>query len=103
MKWTLPSESIYKGNFDAAFFDASRYAGIGVGFRDFQGQIIAALSHKIPLVQSVELAEAMIAHRAMLFAKELSLFDVEIEGGLLKGSHCPEYAEEVWNFIWSCD
>ena len=70
---------------------------------NFQGQIIAALSQKIPLIQSVELVEAMTARRAMLFAKELSLFDVEIEGGLLKGSHCPEYAEEVWNFIWSCD
>ncbi|KAK7854750.1 hypothetical protein CFP56_031078 [Quercus suber] len=45
------------------------------------GQIIAALSRKIPLVQSVELANAMAARRALVFAKELSLFDVEIEGG----------------------
>ena len=28
----------------------------------------------------MELVEAMVAHRVMLFAKELSLFDVEIEG-----------------------
>ena len=44
------------------------------------GQVITALSQKIPLVQSVELAEAMAARWALLFAKELSLFDVEIEG-----------------------
>ena len=80
MKWSLSSESIHKGNFDAAFFDASGYAGIGVVFHDFHGQIIAALSHKIPLVQSIELVEAMAARYAMVFAKELSLFDVEIEG-----------------------
>ena len=80
VKWSPPSESVYKGNFDAAFFDASGSAGIGVVFRDFQGQIIAVLSRKIPLVQSVELAEAMAARRALLFAKELSLFDVEMEG-----------------------
>ena len=49
-------------------------------FHDFHGQIIAALSHKIPLVQSIELVEAMAARYAMVFAKELSLFDVEIEG-----------------------
>lgn len=80
VQWSPPSELTYKGNFDAAFFDASRCAGIGVVFCDFQGQIIATLSQKIPLVQSVELAEAMAACRAMLFAKELSLFNVEIEG-----------------------
>ena len=39
---------------------------------NFQGQIIAALSQKIPLIQSVELVEAMTARRAMLFAKELA-------------------------------
>ena len=52
-----------------AFFDASGYAGIGVVFCDFQGQIITVLSHKIPLVQLMELAEAMAACRAMVFAK----------------------------------
>ena len=55
-------------------------AGIGVVFPDHLGQIIAALSQRIPLVQSVELAEAKAAPRALLFAKELSLFNVEIEG-----------------------
>ena len=80
VSWSPPTESVYKGNFDAAFFDTSGCAGVGVVFRDSQGQVIAALSQKIPLVQSVELAEAMAARRALLFAKELSLFDVEIEG-----------------------
>ena len=71
---------VYKGNFDAAFFDTTGCAGIGVVFRDFQGQVIATLSQKIPLVQSVELAKAMVARWARLFAKELILFDVEMEG-----------------------
>ncbi|KAK7838084.1 hypothetical protein CFP56_020237 [Quercus suber] len=34
---------------------------------------------KLPLVQSVELAEALAARRVLLFAKELSLFSVELE------------------------
>jgi len=54
--------------------------GIGVVFHDYTGNIIAALSQKIPLVQSMELAEALAARRAVVFAKELSLFNVEIEG-----------------------
>ena len=48
--WSPSSEQIYKGNFDAAFFDALGYAGIGMVFRDHMGQIIAALSQKIPLI-----------------------------------------------------
>ena len=48
-------------------------------FRDHIGQIIAALSQNLPLVQSVELAEALAARRVLLFAKELSLFSVELE------------------------
>ncbi|XP_030928675.1 uncharacterized protein LOC115954851 [Quercus lobata] len=80
VSWSPPTESVYKGNFDAAFFDTSGCTGVGVVFHDFQGQVITALSQKIPLVQSVELVEAMAARRALLFAKELSLFDVEIEG-----------------------
>ncbi|KAL0016497.1 hypothetical protein SO802_003566 [Lithocarpus litseifolius] len=78
--WSLPFEQNYKGNFDVAFFDDSGCAVIGVVFRDHMGQIIATLSQRIPLVQSVELAEAMAARHALLFAKELSLFNVEIEG-----------------------
>ena len=78
------TEQHYKGNFDAAFFDASGCAGIGVVFRDHMSQVIAALSQKIPLVQPVELAEALAARRAVGFALELSLFStlfsVELEG-----------------------
>ena len=48
--WSPSSEQIYKGNFDAASFDALGYAGIGMVFRDHMGQIIAALSQKIPLI-----------------------------------------------------
>ena len=48
--WSPSSELIYKGNFDAAFFDALGYAGIGMVFHDHMGQIIVALSQKIPLI-----------------------------------------------------
>ena len=80
VRWCPSPEQHYKGNFDAAFFDASGCAGIRVVFRDHTGQVIVALSQKIPLVQTVELAEALAARRAVGSALELSLFSVEIEG-----------------------
>ena len=55
------------------------YARIGVVFRDHVGQIISALSQRIPLIHSMELAEAMATRHAILFAKELSLFNAKIE------------------------
>ena len=44
-------------------------------FRDSLGNVITALSQKIVYTSSVELAEAMAARRAVVLAKELSLFD----------------------------
>ena len=80
MCWCPSPEQHYKGNFDAAFFYASGCAGIGVVFCDHTGQVIAALSRKILLVQTVELVKALAARRAVGFALELSLFSVELEG-----------------------
>ena len=61
MHWTRPPDGLYKLNFDAALFEGSGYAGIGVAIRDSRGAIIGALSLKIPLPHSVELAEALAA------------------------------------------
>ena len=73
-------EQNYKCNFDGALFDALACVGIGVVFWDHIENIIATLIQEIPLVQSTELAEALVARGVVVFAKELSLFNVEIEG-----------------------
>ena len=52
--------------------------------RDADGLIIAALSQIIPLPSSVDLVEALAARRALLFAQELCLGHVEVEGDSLK-------------------
>lgn len=80
VRWIPPSEQNYKGNFDAALFDDSGCAGVGVVFRDHRSQVIASLSQKIRLVRTVELAEALATRCAVQFAKELNLFYMEIEG-----------------------
>ena len=82
--WTKPPRDFYKANFDAALFDSSNMAGIGVVIRDYNGNVIGALSQKIALPQSIEHAEALAASRAVAFAKELSLFEVIFEGDCLR-------------------
>ena len=60
------------------------YAGLGVVIRDCNVNIIAALSQKIKLPHSVETVEALAAQKAAIFAKELSIFKVVVEGNCLR-------------------
>jgi len=55
-----------------------------VAFRDHSGSIVAALSQRIESFHSIELAEALAAKRAVMLARELSLFDVIFEGDCLR-------------------
>lgn len=47
-------------------------------------QVIATLSQKIGLPRTVEMAEALAARRAVEFTRDLSLFDVILEGDCLR-------------------
>ena len=46
--------------------------------------MLAALNQKVGLVQSVEMAKALVARRAVVFARELSFFEVHVEGDYLR-------------------
>ena len=84
VRWSPPPVGCNKGNFDAAIFDGLDCAGVGVVFRDSFGNVIAALIQLIGHAPSVDLAEALAARRAVALAKELSLFDVIVEGDCLR-------------------
>ena len=51
---------------------------------DHTGNVIAALSQKIGSTQSIEMAKALASRRAVIFARELSLFNVIIKGDCLR-------------------
>lgn len=80
VKWSPPAEGGYKANFDAAFFENSEMAGLGVVIRDSSGNVMGALSQKITKPHSVEHAEALAVRRAVILVKELMLFQVCFEG-----------------------
>lgn len=50
MRWTPPPAACYKINFDAAILDGYNLVGLGVVCRDFEGNVLAALSQKVGLV-----------------------------------------------------
>ena len=66
------------------FWKVQNLVEIGVVCKDCEGHVSAALSQNVALVQSVEMAEALAARRVVEFARELSFFDVQIEGDCLR-------------------
>ncbi|KAL0001451.1 hypothetical protein SO802_015232 [Lithocarpus litseifolius] len=84
VKWSSPAEGLYKVNFDGAVFEDQACAGLGVVIRDSVGLVISALSQKIRLPSSVVMVEALTTRRAVMFAKEISVFRVVVEGDSLQ-------------------
>ena len=84
LRWKPPDFGLYKINFDGAVFGDQVSAGIGVVIRDWEGQIITALSQKVWYPGSVDLIEALAACRAISFAKELNIHQMVIEGDSLQ-------------------
>ena len=84
LRWKPPDSGLYKINFDGALFADQGSAGIGVVIRDWEGQVIAALSEKVRHPGSVDLVEALAMRRAISFAKELSIHQMVIEGDSLR-------------------
>jgi hypothetical protein len=80
VRWKLPVTNYYKINFDGAIFKESKSRGIGVVIRDNTGMVIATLNQKVHGTHMVEMIKALAARRAIIFAKEVGIDDVEVEG-----------------------
>ena len=80
VKWSPPVEEYYKVNFDGTVFRGEEKAGIGVIIRNSQGMVMASLSQKISLPQTVVELETLAATRAIEFSIELGFSMVILEG-----------------------
>ncbi|XP_065635520.1 uncharacterized protein LOC136070080 [Quercus suber] len=75
-----PSNGLLKINFDGASFRAVNKSGIGVVIRNGQGMVLASLSEKLPRAYSPEEVETLVAARAFVFAREIGVDNVVLEG-----------------------
>ena len=73
MKCSPSLGEAYKTNYDGAVFEDLGEAGIGVVVSNATGEVIAALSEKIPYPDSVDLVEVLAARRAVRFIVELGM------------------------------
>uniref|UniRef100_A0A7N2QZ17 RNase H type-1 domain-containing protein n=1 Tax=Quercus lobata TaxID=97700 RepID=A0A7N2QZ17_QUELO len=101
VKWSPLAESVYKVNFDRAGFEDQACARLGVVVKDLAGLIIGALSQKIRFPGSMVMVEALAACRAVLFAKEISVFRVVVEGGFSASNQGCQFRKAVQDSIWA--
>jgi len=77
--WIPPIYPLYKVNFDGATFKKLGAAGLLV-VHDHTGSVIGASAERIQLSSSPAVVEALACRRALYFVKELSIFEVSVEG-----------------------
>jgi ribonuclease HI len=102
VKWKPPVFNSFKANFDGAFSKESNAGGIGVVIRDKQGLVIATLSQKVHVCHSADMVEALAAKRAVHFAIEVGLTDVEFQGDaetLIRDLNSPEVIHNAYGLV----
>ena len=78
-KWSPPHQGRFKVNVDGAVFTSLKSCGIGVVIRNEAGQIMGALSRYLPLPLGALEVEAKAMEEGINLARDLGLWEVEIE------------------------
>ena len=79
-RWFPPTSDVCKVNFNAAFFQSSNLAGLGVVVHDSSGVVIGSLSVSISLRSSEAELKALACLRAVQFSSEIGITRVVFEG-----------------------
>ena len=79
-RWKPPPHGWYKINIDGATFKDEGHSGLGIIVRNDRGEIMGALSKRIRFPLGALEAEAKAAECGVIFAWELGLREVIIEG-----------------------
>ena len=82
-RWKPPDLVPFKINFDGAISAEEKCSGLGVIIRNQEGLVTAAMSMRVPQqLQPIEI-EALAAHKALEFAREVGISEAVLEGDSL--------------------
>ena len=102
MWWSPPCGDCFKVNVDGATFSKQKATGLGVVIRDDRGRVEAALSRRIEVPLGAVEAEAKASEAGLLFAKDVDVHEIVLEGdslviyNALCGA-CPLWLQLSWD------
>ena len=100
--WSPPRGDCFKVNVDGATFSKQKATGLGVVIRDDKGRVEAALSRRIEVPLGAVEAEAKAWEAGLLFAKDVDVHEIVLEGdslviyNALCGA-CPLWLQLSWD------
>ncbi|XP_022140628.1 uncharacterized protein LOC111011237 [Momordica charantia] len=77
--WLPPDKRIYKINTDASFLASDQHAGLGIIIRNDRGQVMASATKYLENIQSVDMAEAIVAVEGLQLASKIGVNPVILE------------------------
>ncbi|XP_023881417.1 uncharacterized protein LOC111993828 [Quercus suber] len=83
--WEPPPESAFKLNFDAEVFSEVNRAGVGAIIRNYKGEVMVAMSARVPAVHSSEEGELLACRKAIEFAIDAGFSSQEDIKHLIRG------------------
>ncbi|KAL0006362.1 hypothetical protein SO802_013923 [Lithocarpus litseifolius] len=86
--WLPPEPGVYKANVDGAVFKNLSCVGIGVLIRDYEGQVVAALSQRFFAPLGPFEVEAKAMEAAVIFARDVGIQNIIFEGDSLQVYNC---------------
>jgi hypothetical protein len=95
--WKKPPLDFVKLNWDASLDTNSERMGVGDLIRDSGGNVLAAISSSIPLVQDPEVAETVVAWRTLSFCCEQGFQKIILEGDSLNVIKDLQQEEGCWS------
>ncbi|KAF5445203.1 hypothetical protein F2P56_034270 [Juglans regia] len=98
VRWKKPREGVTKINWDAALLKGSKRMGIGIVFRDQEGDILLSACIPQSSVMTATQAEATALWKAMKMCDELQMGEVELEGDALCIVKAVNNREENWEW-----
>ena len=78
--WKPPNFGQVKTNFFGTMFEEINAAKIGVVARNDRGEVLAAMTERTPIPESVVILKTMVARRVVQFALEVGFLNAVFEG-----------------------
>ena len=72
-RWSPPPVGTIKANYDASVHVNPDFIGLGVVFRDWNGNVVAWLRQKLDYIQNPEVAEAFAVRLAVSSAQQMQI------------------------------